>query len=271
MIRTLVLVSVFGLVASERQSHAQPPAETPIASARREFEQAEAYFKAGTFDLAAARYQAAYELIHEPGLLFNIGLAWENHGDLAAAIANYDRYLEAAPSGVKVTEARARRAGLARKLEQRSAAEQAKLVEARRLEAERLEAERVEAQRREARRGATTAPRARPSLLPAGVALGVGAVSLGVAIVYGLRVRSLDDDLTHDLSTGAPPVDSGDGRFDDGARAALITDVALGISVVAIAVGGYLGYRALSAPTAGVVVAPAIGSGAAGATVEVHW
>jgi tetratricopeptide (TPR) repeat protein len=93
---------------------AQPsPSPGQLAEARRHFDQAEAYLKAGAFADAAKEYIAAYVLVPTPVLLFNAGLAWEQHGDVEAAADHYDRYLAAEPEGVKAVEARARRAALA--------------------------------------------------------------------------------------------------------------------------------------------------------------
>jgi len=257
----LVLVALVALVAPVS---AQPtPTETAEATARKQFEQGEAYFKAGAFDLAAAAYQAAYDAVPEPVLLFDVGLAWENHGDAAAAIASYDRYLAVAPDGVKATEARARRDVLARRQEdERVAAERA--------EQERAAAERAEQERAAAELHPVQAPTpSRPSLVPALVSYGVGAVALGVAVIYGLSARSTSDDLEHDLASG-PPVDTSDPRFSDGHRAALIADISFGVAGAATLVGAYFTYRVLRHRSA-VTVTPAVGDDHVGATVGVRW
>jgi tetratricopeptide (TPR) repeat protein len=251
-------------------AHAQPaePVETPEATARRHFDQGEAYFKAAAFDLAAAEYQAAYDAVPEPVLLFNAGLAWENHGDAAKAVAYYDRYLASAPDGIKAIEARARRDALARRLEdERLAAERAAQERA---EQERVAAERA-AQERLAAERAADQQRSRPSLVPAIVAYGVGAAALGVGIVYGLRARSIADDLERDLENG-PPVDTSDPRFEDGSDAALIADVAFVVGGAAAVAGAYLTYRAFSQRRrAPVTVAPSVGANHVGATIGVRW
>jgi hypothetical protein len=101
---------------------AQPArADDAVAEARRHFEQAEAFFRAGTYDRAIEEYQAAYRAAPRPALLFNIGLCHENLGDAARAIEFYDRYLDQDPSGPKVAEARARREALVLALEQATA------------------------------------------------------------------------------------------------------------------------------------------------------
>ena len=273
--RCVAIASTLVLLALAAGATAQPaqPVETPGSVARRHFDQGEAYFKAGAFDLAAAAYQAAYDAVPEPVLLFNAGLAWENHGDAAKAITGYDRYLATAPDGIKATEARARRDVLARRLEdERAAAERAAQERAaqERAAAERAEQERLAAERAEKERVAGQ-PTSRPSLVPAIAAYGVGAAALGVGIVYGLRARSTGEDLEGDLETG-PPVDTGDPRFETGRDAALIADVAFVVAGAATVVGAYFTYRAVSRRRrAPVTVAPAVGETHVGATIGVRW
>jgi tetratricopeptide (TPR) repeat protein len=108
--------------------------------AARHFEQGEAFFKAHEFDKAALEYQAAYDLIPEPSLLFNIGLSFENDGSLEKANDHYRRYLSASPQGAKAPEARARSEAISRKLAEARLAEQhlAEAARRRTLAAERI-------------------------------------------------------------------------------------------------------------------------------------
>jgi tetratricopeptide (TPR) repeat protein len=94
----------------------RPALADDVDRAREHFQQAEAYFRAGTYDRAIAEYQAAYDLSPHSALLFNIGLAHEQLGELDQAIAYYERYLAQDPDGVKAAEARARREALTRTL-----------------------------------------------------------------------------------------------------------------------------------------------------------
>ncbi len=96
-------------------------AQSKLDQARKHFDQGEAYFKAGTWDKAIDEYGAAYALVPRPGLLFNIGLCYENLGKPAEAVDYYDRYLKAAPDGGKATEARARREAQQRLVEKQRA------------------------------------------------------------------------------------------------------------------------------------------------------
>ncbi len=117
--QTLLIVAV---VAVSGALAARPAlAQSKLTKARKRFEQGEAYFKAGTYDKAIEEYRAAYDLVPRPGLLFNIGLCYENLDDPENAIAFYDRYVGADPDGGKVSEARARREALSRKLDERRA------------------------------------------------------------------------------------------------------------------------------------------------------
>jgi tetratricopeptide (TPR) repeat protein len=278
----LALALAIFIAASPVVAQPAPRPEAPAAVAKRRFTQGEAYFKAGAFDLAAAEYEAAYAAVAEPGLLFNIGLAWENHGDRAAAIAYYDRYLAAVSTGGRSAEARARRDVLVRAVDEARAAEAARAeaarAEAARAEAARAEAARAEAARAEAARAeaarAEAARRDRPSWIPPIAAYGVGAVALGVGIVYGLEARSIGDELENELEDGEPPVDTGDPRFDDGRSAAVTADVAFGIAGAAAVVGAVLTYRVLAARRRGpdaVTLTPRLGGDDVGATLEVRW
>ncbi|MEZ4361722.1 MAG: hypothetical protein R3B48_16155 [Kofleriaceae bacterium] len=327
---------------------AQPSAK--LDAARRHFEQGEAYFRAGAFADAAAAYRAAYDAVPKAVLWFNIGLAWENHGDREAALAAYDRYLAAEPNGVKAVEARARRAALVTGVEEaraeraraeRAAAlrEQAKAhasagrhdqaVQALRdanelvpdpeidfaLAAEyraagdavreesalrryterdgahrddaaarlrELEDARAAKEAEQARAASLTQPAPPRRKLPALIALSTGGVALAVAVGYGLRARSIGDELDQDLRDGKPPVNTADPRFAQGERAALISNVSLGVASVALLAGGYLAVRAwrpgtqatalrAQPPKRELSLAPLLSPGRAGLAVEVGW
>lgn len=128
---TLAISITSALPVASAKPEDDPPRPSPaqLDEARRHFDQAEAYLRTGAFADAAAAYLAAYGVVPTPVLLFNAGLAWEQHGDLEAAVAHYDRYLAAEPEGVKSVEARARRAALTAKLDaRRQTAERAERV-----------------------------------------------------------------------------------------------------------------------------------------------
>ena len=81
-------------------------ADSP-ANARDLFKQARQRYEAGAFSEAAELFQKSYDLSKAPGLLFNLGQAWRNHGDCTRALAAYRTYLAQtpkAPNAVEVNE-----------------------------------------------------------------------------------------------------------------------------------------------------------------------
>lgn len=323
----LALAVLVGEIAVPHIAAAQP---ADVEAARKHFEQAEAYFRTKAFDAAAAAYEAAYAAAAKAVLLFNVGLAWEQHGDAAAAVAAYDRYLAADPDGVKAVEARARRAALVAAIAdaqkagerteraatlRREAAEHARtkrfddaiaalraahelvpdpeldfqlgntylaagdLVRAesayrRYLEGEGTRRDDATARLREIEEARERAarPRERKSFVPAIVAFSTSGVALGVAVIFGKKAGSIDDELSSEIETGMPPIDTGDPRFDDGKNAALIANIGFGVAGVAALAGGYLAYRAWSANrTLPVTVAPVASEDGAGVAMEVVW
>ena len=55
-------------------------------------------FVARRFDVAAREFEVAYELTHDPLLLFNLGAAREQIPDVAGALDAYQRFLQAMPN-----------------------------------------------------------------------------------------------------------------------------------------------------------------------------
>jgi tetratricopeptide (TPR) repeat protein len=273
--RRSILVAAVAIVACVAAPAAAGPRASDREKALKHFDQAQAFFLAKAYDKAAVEYQAAYDLVPKPGLLFNIGLCRENQGDSTGAIEIYQRYLAADPRGTKSVEARARLAALEEKLaSEREAARRAEVEKAQRAEEARQAARaRQERRRREAleeKERARQAERDRPRLLPGLLVLGgaVGAGAFGVA--YQLRARSIRQDLDRELENGTPPLDSNDPRFDEGRSAAGRASLAYGIAGVAGAVGAVLTVRALLARRSehrAVSLRPT----GAGLSVEVFW
>jgi tetratricopeptide (TPR) repeat protein len=84
-------------------------AQDAEAEARRHFEQAEMFMQARVYDKAIEEYSAAYRLAPTAhGLIYNIGLAYENWGKRSEALEKYRDYLDKDPGGEKAAEVRAR-------------------------------------------------------------------------------------------------------------------------------------------------------------------
>lgn len=232
----------------------------PRAEARAHFEQGEAYFRAGGYDLAIVEYQAAYDLVPEPGLLFNIGLSCENAGDPERAIATYRRYLDADPRGGKAAEARARSEAISRGI---AAARRAREIDAEVLaatiarrsaeEARRVDELKARQALRSRSRSITAGERvprtvvvgAGPRLWPGLTVLGAAAACAGVGVFYGQQAAGIREELDQALIGGTPPLDSRDPRFDAGASAARRSAIFYGIAGTAAVLGGVLIARAL--------------------------
>ncbi len=65
--------------------------------AKKVFEQGQKLFDLRRFAEALEKYQQAYEIAPLPGLLFNIGQAYRNLGDLDAALFSLRKYLKLKP------------------------------------------------------------------------------------------------------------------------------------------------------------------------------
>jgi iron complex outermembrane receptor protein len=115
--RVAAVICMMGLgLASVR---AEPPDKATLEKARAHFQQGEAYLMAKAYDLAVKEYEAAYQLVPKPDILFNIGLAYEALGDPKQALFAYQRYLSTAPeTAVKRAEATARVVGLERAIKE---------------------------------------------------------------------------------------------------------------------------------------------------------
>ena len=85
-----------------------------IARARKEYQAAEAAYKAGEWDKAIDGYQTAYDLSKRPLLLYNLGQAWRRKAEASAspddrrtALSFYQKYVDAEPNGRATADARA--------------------------------------------------------------------------------------------------------------------------------------------------------------------
>lgn len=100
------------------------PADDPKARGEKLFEEASAAYNLGKFDEAIAKFEAAYELLKAPSLLYNLGQAHvrahEYDGDVAhlrRAKALYDNFIKIREAGGESTgDARERLAALEAKL-----------------------------------------------------------------------------------------------------------------------------------------------------------
>jgi tetratricopeptide (TPR) repeat protein len=204
------------------------------------------------YETAISLYGKAYELVPHPVLLFNIGQAHRLAGRVDEAKRFYQQYLDADPKGPQATTAReliaeidARAAAEVKAREDARKAEEARKADA----ARKAERDRNAAAARAASAGepaASGAPDEPPddvddpqpgrTLRIAGIAAaGIGAVATGVSLVYGLRARSLSDDLS------APGAVYDPARYADG-EAAERNAIIFGVAGGALIAGGVVTY-----------------------------
>jgi tetratricopeptide (TPR) repeat protein len=67
-------------------------------SAREHTKNANAAFNLGSYDEAASEYEAAYRVVPDPALLFNIGQSYRLVGKSSKALIAYKSYLRTAPA-----------------------------------------------------------------------------------------------------------------------------------------------------------------------------
>ena len=96
---SLLLFLVVPATASAQsgQSVRQPRITDRIAA--NHFANGNSYFQVSRYEDAAREFQHAYDISHQPELLFNIGRAWESAGNIQASLDAYQRFDEAGSPG----------------------------------------------------------------------------------------------------------------------------------------------------------------------------
>ena len=215
--------------------------------------------EAGDYDGAIELYQKAYELVPHPILHFNIGQAHRLAGRDEEARTSYEAYLEADPKGAKVKEAKS----FLKEIEARLTVKRRQEEEAARKAAEeqaRRDAEAEELRKQQEADAAKqpppedekeiigTPPPEEPEgggggwKRPTGIVVGsLGVVSLGVGVFFGLKAKSLSDELSEPGAQFDPgKVSDGEAAernmfITAGAGAALVTT---GIILYVLGAGG---------------------------------
>ncbi len=251
---------------------------------------------AGDYDTALTFFGKAYELVPHPVLLFNMAQANRLAGRLDVALALYRQYVAAEPKGAQVKTARefitaitvqleaaAARAAEAAKRAQDEAAAAAAATAAREAEAAAAAQVAADAAAAEQARVAAAAAaeaarrrdeeargrRGRGTRIAGLVTAGVGVASLGVGVFYGLRARTLSDQ----LSTPGTVYDPDDDAAGKAAETRMIIATAAGgallIGGVVIHLIGRKQDRAAEAPRAALV--PVIVRGGGAIVAEGRW
>jgi tetratricopeptide (TPR) repeat protein len=73
-------------------------------AARESTRKATVAYNLGSYEEAARHYEAAYRLVQDPVLLFNLGQSWRLGGQPERALAAYRSYLRTAPAGAQNRE-----------------------------------------------------------------------------------------------------------------------------------------------------------------------
>lgn len=236
LIRAVATVPVLALGLAVPAHAQQQPADRPVKEedtrARELFLEGEAHYAAGRYELAAERYEQAYELSQRPELLFNIGNAYERMGEYAKAADYLQRYADS-PRARDVVSVRER----VRRLEAAAAAEK-----------RRAEQEQEAAQAREAEpalvQPTTPEPEAEDDGNPAFwwlVGSGVAAVS---TVAFGLLATNAGNNAAEDCTetSGGRPLcrDTASSALTQETVFAISADVSAIATVVTAGVGIYL-------------------------------
>jgi len=269
-----ILVAALLLCAAVPAARADEPEWR--ARAREHFASGKKHLEAGEYDDAVRDYQAAYELVPVPEMLFNLGQAYRLKGDKAKAVEHYQKYIAAEPRGRAVAEARTHIEVLGREVAAQAAedarrAEEARAEEARRAAEDARQAE--DAQRaEEARRvpaAAVPAPEVQDRSSPGRVlrisglvTAGAGAVLVGAGAYFGVRAADLQSQGEALIESGRwdPTVDDIIARGRTSERLMLACTITGAAAVVGGGVMYFVGWRA--AGRGNVSVAPTVGGAA---------
>lgn len=213
------VVSLWMVLASAWLPGAAAQGKKQDARAEVHFHAAETYFAGGNYESAAEEFLAAYELSGRAPLLFNLYLCEERLGHLTKAADYLEQYL----SSRAIIGDRESLTARVKKIRERAAAEATALA----------------AEPPPAAAAAANVDPPSSDALPVGpiVAFSVAGAGLVVGGLFGVLTLSTDADVAHDCKTLDQT--ACDARADDSRGTALVTDIALGVSLAA-AVTGFL-------------------------------
>jgi len=123
-----ILLALCLATPASAEQKAKPGTTEAVRQAKSHFKQGEAFVKQSLWDDAIREFEAAYELMPLPDLMFNIAQAYRQKGDPAArdhALDIYVKFVDVQPEGQAADEARTHIAYLMKDREVR--AEEAKL------------------------------------------------------------------------------------------------------------------------------------------------
>jgi tetratricopeptide (TPR) repeat protein len=207
--------------------------------ARRHFDSGTAYLEESDYDDALKAFQKAYDLSHRPEILLNIATVQERKGDLPAAIAALQAYLEAAPQSERAETTRLRIQNLQKRLDEAPPPAAAPLPPPPPPPSTATTAAPVP----------TVAPPPPPATAsnrtPSYIAFGVAGASVVTAVVTGIVANGEYQDAKDTCSPNCP-----DSRLSKGKSFALVSTIATGVAVVGAGVGLTLWLTSSSSHTA---------------------
>ena len=243
MKRALIVLSLALLFATS--AHAQPkPDKATRAKAAAMYEQGSAHYEAGRYSEAIPLFRDAYELVHDPVYLFNLAQSYRKVLDCERASDYYERYLgEATDADARQRE---RVQGWLRELtpcvEERKTAVETTRKAQEQAEAAEVARRAAEAVAREPKPAASPRYRmidhGRWYRIGGYVAIGAGAVGIGLGIRYGIEGASIQDELDEACANGCDWSDDAlRGKHDAGKRANTLSTISWISGGVALAGG----------------------------------
>lgn len=214
-------------------------AQTADERAKQHFESGVAYLQESDYDSALRAFEKAYELSGRPEVLLNIATVHERTGALEPAIAALEKYLATAPSGEHSETVKARVENLKRRLANKSS-------EA----APPKEVPPPPPPVAESKPEPAPAPakpvhdEVAPNRVPAYVALGIGTVAAGAAVLTGVLAKREHDDAKENCSPRCSDDDLSSGR-----ALALTSTILTGVAIVGAGVGAVLWFGTDPGPT----------------------
>ena len=241
----LTLASATSTTVAYAQGKPAAPAsaQTPQARAAELFNKGAEAYRRGDFPQAIALLREARALDPQPVLLYNLGRAYEDSGDVDSAIATFTKYIEEDPKAVDRGAIEQRVERLKRQREELLALERQRDAERTRADAEKADRER---QQREAARARPPPTR---SVGPYIVA-GVGVAGLATGVVFGLVSQSKHDSAASPSTTQQDAIDLQD-TAKSFSTISTVSFIAGGVLVAAGATWWFLDRKASSKPAVG--------------------
>jgi tetratricopeptide (TPR) repeat protein len=241
----LVVLAIVGALTLTSTTRAQaqakaPTTQTPQARAAELFNKGAEAYRRGDFKQAVALLLEARTLDPQPVLLYNLGRAYEDSGEVDAAIATFQKYIEEDPKATDRGAIEQRIERLKRQRDERAALEKQRDAERMRADAEKADRERQERE----------AQKARPRSVGPYIVAGVGVAGLGTGVVFGLLSKSKHDSASKASTSQEDAIDQQD-TAKSFATISTVSFIAGGVLVAAGATWWILDRRASSKPAVG--------------------